>query len=154
MVEDDSAKRERLAQLFGEGAAAKIAKRSSPAKKSPKEEPPEIQMLIEGMQSLQWGQIRLIDVDMAPGPLECEVAPLLEASSLLCCRLDMPLGLLLEEEEEGAMVVAELLDEGCAKAGGVQVGDMLRATTGVSMQMSYPTWQVCRTRSTQPTTIT
>jgi len=58
----------------------------------------------------------------------------------------MPLGMLLEEGDEGelagAMVVGELLADGAAKAGGVRVGDVLRATTGVSMQMSYPTWQL------------
>jgi hypothetical protein len=70
--------------------------------------------------------------------------PLLSDSSLLCTRLNMPLGMLLEEAEDdasGALVVAELVD-GAAKEGGVQVGDLLRATTGVSMQMSYPTWQL------------
>ena len=103
-------------------------------------------MLVEGMQALEWGQIRLIDVDGAPGPLELSVAPLLEGSSLLCVRLDMPLGMLLEEETEGdlrgSMVVAELLEDGSAKAGGVAVGDVLRATTAMTMQMSYPTWQL------------
>ena len=146
MAEDE--KRQRLAQLFGEESAAKIAERTGATKAKPKEEePPDIQMLIEGMQKLQWGQIRLIDVDMAPGPLECEVAPLLDESSLLCVRLDLPLGMLLEQEEgegptAGAMVVGELLDDGSARAGGVLVGDLLRATTAVSMQMSYPTWQL------------
>ena len=75
-----------------------------------------------------------IDVDMAPGPLELSVAPVLEESRLLCVRLDMPLGMLLEEEEAVGMVVGELLDESAAKAGGVQVGDVLRATTALSMQ--------------------
>ena len=38
----------------------------------------------------------LIDVDSA-SPLETSIEPLLEASELLCVRLDMPLGMLLEE---------------------------------------------------------
>ena len=54
----------------------------------------EIQMLVEGMQRLDWGAIRLIDVDMAPGPLELSVAPLLSDSTLLCCRLEVALPVL------------------------------------------------------------
>ena len=148
-MEDEAARRERLAQLFGEDSAGKIAEHttSTSGGGTKAEEPvPEIQMLVEGMQLLEWGQIRLIDVDMAPGPLELSVAPLLNASSLLCVRLDMPLGMLLEEEEtgalSGAMVVGECLEEGSAQAGGVREGDVLRATTACSMQMSYPTWQL------------
>ena len=159
MVEDEAARRERLAQLFGEDSAGKIAERttSTSGGGTKAEEPvPEIQMLVEGMQLLDWGQIRLIDVDMAPGPLELSLSPLLaEGSSLLCVRLDMPLGMLLEEEDgdgpfAGAMRVAELLEDGAAKSGGLQVGDALRATTGVSMQMAYPTWQLMLGGGGQP----
>ena len=150
--ESEAARREKLAQLFGAEAGAKIAEKTGSAPRDlPVEQVPnveeEIQMLVEGMQQLEFGGIRLIDVDMAPGPLELGVSPLLSDSTLLCCRLDMPLGMLLEESEDddgskGAMVVAELIDEGSAKAGGVMVGDLLRATTAMTMRMSYPTWQL------------
>ena len=93
LAESEEARRERLRQLFGEDSASKIADRTAAPKKKAAEEPvPEIQMLIEGMQELDWGQIRLIDVDMAPGPLELTLSPLLEDSKLLCVRLDMRLG--------------------------------------------------------------
>ena len=156
MAEDEAARRERLSQLFGADAANIAARTSSGKKKAPEEVVPEIQMLVKGMQLLDWGQIRLIDVDMAPGPLELSLSPLLaEGSSLLCVRLDMPLGMLLEEEDgdgpfAGAMRVAELLEDGAAKSGGLQVGDALRATTGVSMQMAYPTWQLMLGGGGQP----
>ena len=40
----------------------------------------EIAMLQDGIQTLDFGATRLIDVDMAPGPLETSIEPLLEAS--------------------------------------------------------------------------
>ena len=40
-------------------------------------------MLQEGMQEIAWGDTRLVDVDMAPGPLEVNVSPLFEGSRLL-----------------------------------------------------------------------
>jgi hypothetical protein len=136
--------RDRLGQLFGEENAAKIMSRAAASSKQSTAAPPaeEILMLQEGMQSLKWGAIRLVDVDMAPGPLEASFEPLLPASVLVCVRLDLPLGMLLEESETGCQVVAELLDGGSARAGGVQEGDLVRATTAVFMGMTYPTWNL------------
>ena len=70
-------------------------------------------------------------------------------------RLDMPLGMLLEEitlppaagadaaaNGTVAVAVAELFDEGSAISGGVRLGDLVRATTAVTMAMSYPAWQL------------
>ena len=114
--------RERLSQLFGKENAEKIMSRSASARAKPKAEAAEeILMLQEGMQTLKWGAVRLVDVDMAPGPLEASFEPLLPSSSLLCARLELPLGMLLEEPEAadgGFQVVAELLDGGSARDGG------------------------------------
>lgn len=145
-------RRERLKLLFGDGASQKIAERTAAKKKAAAaEEAVEIQMLVEGMQQLDWGAVRLVDVAMTDGPLEASFEPLLDASRLLSVRLDMPLGMLLEEDGGStaddaaatlAPVVGELLDGGSASSGGVCVGDLLRATTAVKMGMSYPTWQL------------
>jgi len=147
LAESDAERQERLRQLFGDDAA-KIAERTAPKKSAAAAaEPAEIQMLIEGMQQLDWGAVRLVDVDMAPGPLEASFQPLLEKSSLLSARLELPLGMLLEEEASAAeapprLVVAELLKGGSAREGGLLEGDLLRATTAMSMAMSYPTWNL------------
>lgn len=64
-VGDDKAqRRQNLKDLFGEQAADSLA----PLTKSERAEAQvdEILMLQEGMQSLSWGGIRLVDVDMAP----------------------------------------------------------------------------------------
>ena len=60
LAETDSERRERLRQLFGDDAG-KIAERTAPKKKESK--PVDVQMLIEGMQRLEWGAVRLVDVD-------------------------------------------------------------------------------------------
>ena len=138
--------RRRLQQLFGR--RPKIADRTATKKVAADEPAREIQMLVEGMQQLEWGAVRLVDVAMTPGPLEASFAPRLAESDLLSVRLDMPLGMLLEEQvTEGdsgppSAVVAELLMEGSARNGGVMEGDMLRACTAVKMAMSYPTWNL------------
>ena len=145
MAGEEEARQERLRQLFGEDAAKIIAQQTA-TKKKVEPEVPEIQMLVEGMQELSWGQVRLIDVSMTDGPLEASFEPLLPGSTLLCVRLDMPIGMLLEEAEEGAAAgsafVSELLPDSNAELGGLEVGDVVRATTAVSMQMSYPTWNL------------
>jgi len=151
MATAEEERREKLAQLFGTDAASRIAEQTSEggSKTAAAEEEVEIQMLQEGMQQLSWGAIRLVDVSMAPGPLEASFVPVLPdgTSQLLCVRLDMPLGMLIEEAEEGEAaagnpVVGELLEDSSAAAGGVAEGDVIRATTGVIMGMSYPTWQL------------
>ena len=151
MVTAEEERREKLAQLFGADAAGRIADQTSEggSKAPAAEEQVEIQLLQEGMQRLNWGTMRLVDVSMAPGPLEASFTPVLPAgtSQLLCVRLNMPLGMLIEEAEEGEAaagnpVVGELLDDSSAAAGGVAEGDVIRATTGVIMGMSYPTWQL------------
>ena len=73
--ESEAARREKLTQLFGAEAGAKIAENTGSAPRDlPVEQIPnveeEIQMLVEGMQQLEFGGIRLIDVDMAPDPRE------------------------------------------------------------------------------------
>jgi hypothetical protein len=54
--------------------------------------------------------------------------------------------MLIEEAEEGAAsgsaFVAEVLADSNAAAAGLEPGDVIRATTAVSMQMSYPTWNL------------
>ena len=79
-VGDDKAqRRQNLKDLFGEQAADNLA----PLTKSERAEAQvdEILMLQEGMQSLSWGGIRLVDVDMAPGPLELASIALAPARS-------------------------------------------------------------------------
>lgn len=104
-------------------------------------------MLIDGLQHLKWGEVRLVDVAMAPGPLEASLAPTRDASELVAVRLDLPMGLVLVQESEpetdaSPVVVEELLDGGSAREGGVLPGDVVRACSGCSMAMSYPAWQV------------
>ena len=139
-VGDKAQRRQNLKDLFGEQAADNLAP-LTPGERA-EAQIDEILMLQEGMQSLSWGGLRLVDVDMAPGPLELALEPLESGSTLLCARLDMPLGLLLEEEAASDVRVIELLDGGSAAAGGVRVGDALRGMTAVTMGMSYPTWQL------------
>ena len=47
----------------------------------------DMQMLMDGIQRLEWGTTRLVDVAMAPGPPEATLDPLVEGSELLCVRL-------------------------------------------------------------------
>lgn len=151
----DKERRERLGQLIGEDSANRIV----PLSAREKAENIEVQMLSNGLQKLDWGETRMVDVEMAPGPLEISLQPILSFSELLAVRLDMPLGLLLEEGDVAAgsssedtdatpklratpaVVVADLL-EGSAEDGGVRRGDLVRATTAISMAMSYPAWQL------------
>ena len=86
-------RKEYLRQLFGDNAAERLAPVPEEA-----EVEPDIAMLQDGIQVLRWGETRLVDVAMAVGPLELELQPLLAASTLLCVRLDMPLGMRLEED--------------------------------------------------------
>ena len=139
-VGDKAQRRQNLKDLFGEQAADSLAP-LTPSERADAQID-EILMLQEGMQSLSWGGIRLVDVAMAPGPLELALEPLDPETALLCARLDLPLGLLLEEEAPNVVRVIELLDGGSASAGGVRVGDALRGMTAVTMGMSYPTWQL------------
>jgi hypothetical protein len=113
---------------------------------SPKDRPrsSEVQpMLADGVIAQPWGPISLVDVYGAETPLEGIFRPLADdgASELLVLRMNMPLGLLIEENGPGEFEVAEVVAEGGAY-GRVQPGDILRATTCVRMAMSYPTWQV------------
>ena len=144
MANAEDERRERLRLLFGEDSA-RIAEKTAP-KRQKAADVDDIKMLIEGMQELEFGSIRLVDVNMAPGPLEASFEPLLPSSTLLCVRLEMPLGMILEEAESGtaagAPFVAELLDDSNAGKGGVEVGDVIRASTAVTMGMSYPAWQL------------
>jgi len=140
MSEED--RRAYLGQLFGESAAQKLEPPPSVSAT------PDIAMLQDGMQALQWGQTRLVDVDMAVGPLELSLAPLLTGSSLYVERLEMPLGMVLEEHAPVpskavvAPLVTELLEGGSALEGGVRVGDLLRATTYMTMGYKYETWKM------------
>tara|TARA_B100000524_G_C23619835_1_gene359253 strand:+ start:568 stop:1227 length:660 start_codon:yes stop_codon:yes gene_type:complete len=153
--ESESERRERLGQLFGERAVQELAPLSKA--ELAEQEVQSIQMLQEGLQHLSWGATRLVDVDMANGPLEMSLRPLLPDSELICVRLEMPLGMLLEEttvEDSTAPTgadapplvnvpkVAELFETGSALGGGVIAGDMIRATTALVMGMSYPAWQL------------
>ena len=152
--EDPAARRERLRQLFGEEASERLAPRLEREKREAAlealeadgEEDTEIQMLQDGMRSVSWGATRLVDVAMAKGPLEVTLQPVLPrgTSKLLCVRLDMPLGMLIEEApvpNEAALVrptVVELFPQGSAEPSGVRIGDIVRATTAVNMAMDYP----------------
>ena len=148
-TDSEAERREKLRLLFGEQTADRLVPESTKAVD------PEFLMLVEGMQRLEWGATRLVDVSMAPGPLEISLEPLLPSgtSELLCARLDMPLGLVIEEGdlEDDATVpglgpqqlsVIETTSDGSAAKGGVLPGDLLRGTTFVTMGMSYPTWQL------------
>lgn len=93
-LDEDAQRREKLRLLFGELTADRLA----PAKPSASD--PEFIRLVEGMQQLKWGATKLVDVSMALGPLEISLKPLLPEgeSQLFCVRLDMPLGMVFEEE--------------------------------------------------------
>ena len=85
---------------------------------------------------------------MAVGPLELTLEPLLDDSRLLAVRLEMPLGMVLEEDAPvpakavAAPVVVELLEEGTARDGGLRLGDSVRATTYMAMGYKYETWKM------------
>lgn len=137
-----------LKQLYGDAAGAKIGERQAPPPPPPSADEPDIAMLQDGMQGLGWGQTRLVDVDMAVGPLELTLEPLLNGSRLLAVRLEMPLGMVLEEDAPvpskavAAPVVVDLLEEGTARVGGIRLGDVVRATTYMTMGVRYETWQL------------
>ena len=86
---EENEKRE-LKQLFGE-SAANIAGRTNLPDKSSASAPAatevefDIKRLVNGMQQLEWGTVRLIDVNLAnDGMLETTVAPLLEPGTWPC----------------------------------------------------------------------
>eukprot|EP00965_Chrysotila_dentata_P198377 6178750-Pleurochrysis_carterae.AAC.2 len=89
----DAERRELLSQLFGERTAERVVPKADAQSGAEQQ----VQMLQEGEQLLQWGETRLVDVDMATGPLEVNLQPLLRDSTLRCIRLETPLGMLLEE---------------------------------------------------------
>mmetsp|Transcript_66223 Transcript_66223/g.181556 ORF Transcript_66223/g.181556 Transcript_66223/m.181556 type:complete len:238 (+) Transcript_66223:88-801(+) len=147
MQSEEEARREKLRQLFGDQTAESLAPLSKRERAETTQQALDMMMLEEGIQGLEWGTTRLVDVDMAPGPLEATLEPLIEGSQLLCLRLDLPLGMLLEESEAadgrpGAPAVVELFDVGSAITSGVRKGDVVRATTACKMQMATPTWQL------------
>ena len=131
MQRSDAERRDQLRQLFGKKAADDLVPLTS--RERAEADAQEVQMLQDGPQELEWGAVRLVDVDMADGPLELALQPLLAGpSQLLCLRLDMPLGMALEESGDGGdggdedasqarqIVVTELLDSGSARGGGVE----------------------------------
>ncbi|KAL3925349.1 MAG: hypothetical protein SGPRY_003668 [Prymnesium sp.] len=142
-------RREKLRQLFGDETAERVLPLSSRerAEALERQQTLDMQMLEEGIQRLEWGLTRLVDVDMAVEPLDATLEPLVKGSELLCVRLDLPLGMLLEEvslegqTRPGAAVV-ELFDVGSAITSGVCKGDVVRATTACKMGMATPTWQL------------
>jgi len=148
MSTEEEARREKLRQLFGDQTAERVLPTSANerAASEARQQALDMRMLEEGLQTLEWGTILLVDVDMAPGPLEATLQPLAEGSSLLCVRLDLPLGMLLEETETAdgasAPAVVELFDIGSAVTSGVRKGDVVRAATACKMQMATPTWQL------------
>lgn len=91
LMRSDDERRDLLKQLFGEQTTAARVPKAREA------DLPEVQMLQSGLQQLRWGGIRLVDVDLAAGPLELSLEPLFEDSDCVCVRLDTPLGVLLEE---------------------------------------------------------
>lgn len=147
-VTDTEDRGDYLKQLFGDEAGAKIGERTAPPPPPTTVDEPEIAMLQDGIQGLGWGQTRLVDVDMAVGPLELTLEPLLDGSRLLAVRLEMPLGMVLEEDAPvpakaiAAPVVVELLEEGTARDGGIRPGDIVRATTYMTMGVKYETWKM------------
>ncbi|KAJ8608579.1 hypothetical protein CTAYLR_005958 [Chrysophaeum taylorii] len=74
---------------------------------------------------------------------EVEFKPQLEGESeLVRIEVPVPCGLVLEESEDGSVVVAAVGDDSNAMRAGVRVGDVLRATSAVRPQMEMPTWQL------------
>ncbi|KAF8057257.1 hypothetical protein HT031_006065 [Scenedesmus sp. PABB004] len=71
--------------------------------------------------------------------VEQVAVPLSHADArLVTLSLRFPLGLVLERSADGGAVVGELTPGGAADAAGVRLGDALRATTAMAMQMTYP----------------
>ena len=151
-----------LAQLFGEEASAKIALEATNVKDTVG--PDIVWVGAEGVGFLEWGEIVVaeeetcsIDRDAGCMPLQptmIKLQPLLPNTKLFCYRLDMPLGMLIEEDtpivhkatvapfvksfvgescEEGA----ETCDASQAYAGGVLAGDIVRATSYVTMGVKH-----------------
>ena len=109
LLRDESERKDLLAQLFGEKDAERISSRSDQSVATKASAEPEMRMLVEGIQTLEWGGVRLVDVDMAPGPLELSLAPLLSDSQLLCVRVNMPLGALCSRMARSTVMTVQLL---------------------------------------------
>jgi hypothetical protein len=62
-------------------------------------------------------------------------------SKLLQAKMDFPLGLVLENVDD-EVVVTEVSEGSAAAAAKVRVGDVVRATSAVTMQMTYPTMNI------------
>lgn len=132
---DAEERRRKLAELYGA--------ENLPEEDRPRPSAADVQPLLEeGVLRQPWGALTLIDVNGAETPLTGTFEPVLpDPSELLVMRLDMPLGMLIEEAQPGRVEVVELAEGGGAY-GKVEPGDVLRATTACMMAMSYPAWQV------------
>jgi hypothetical protein len=62
-------------------------------------------------------------------------------SKLLQAKMEFPLGLVLENIDD-EVVVTDVSEGSAAAAAKVNVGDVVRATSAVTMQMTYPTMNI------------
>jgi hypothetical protein len=161
----DSDRRKYLAQLFGDEASAKISVNTADMKTTGSD----IEWIgVEGAE-LQWGQSVVaeeetcsVETDVGCMPLQptmIKLQPLVPGSKLYCYRLEMPLGMLIEVDTPityKAMVApivrsfvgesceddAETCDTSQAYVGGIIAGDIVRATSYVTMGMKHEAWQM------------
>lgn len=73
---------------------------------------------------------------------EVEFQPFLNASEIVKVEVRVPCGLILEEQADAGVAVVEVGAGSNAEQAGVRVGDRLRATSAVRLQMEMPTWQL------------
>lgn len=64
------------------------------------------------------------------------------SSEILRLEAQLPLGIVIEEFDRGFIQVIETSPEGNAAQAGIEAGDIVRACTGVKVQMELPTWQL------------
>lgn len=155
----DAERQKYLSALFGNDAS-RIAKEATNIKTAGADV---VWVGADGAQ-LEWGDSVVaeeetcsIDRDVGCMPLQptmISLQPLLPNTKLFCYRLDMPLGMLIEEDAPVshkamvAPVVRSFVGESCAEdaetcdasqayAGGILAGDIVRATSYVTMGMKH-----------------
>ena len=73
-------------------------------------------------------------------------------SFILAVEASLPLGIILGEDIPGIMQVDEIAENSNGEKAGIQVGDIVRATTACQVTMTQPTWQLIAGGIGQPQT--